>query len=72
MNPEQYLLAVSMIIAAQAPVRQLHAAPLQTNPVASIALKSVVRDSRFEGHCSTAVVPMRPKNHQLQLTARRE
>jgi hypothetical protein len=28
MNPEQYVLTISMIIAAQTPMRQLHAAPL--------------------------------------------
>jgi len=34
MNPAQYLLTVSMIIAAQAPMRQLHAAPVSASPTA--------------------------------------
>jgi hypothetical protein len=31
MNPAQYWLTISMIIAAQAPLRQLHAAPVQAD-----------------------------------------
>jgi hypothetical protein len=31
MNPAQYWLTISMIVAAQAPLRELHAAPSQSD-----------------------------------------
>jgi hypothetical protein len=47
MNPEQYLLTISMIIAAQTPMRQLHAAPLPDVSPGSTLVATALKSCRY-------------------------